>query len=130
MIDLKNISQPYRGSDHPESPHLSKIDILRLYRHNCTIVQASWLKATTKMAELTAGFEAFAKQQVIEVRYQVIHVTTGRLRVRIHRLAIDPEYTSKLQRFLKSSVQVLNVRFNPVLSCLIVHYEADFGTPA
>lgn len=82
------------------------------------------------MAELTAGFEAFAKQQVVEVRYQVIHVTTGRLRVRIHRLAIDPEYTSKLQRFLKSSVQVLNVRFNPVLSCLIVHYEADFGTPA
>ena len=68
--------------------------------------------------------------QAIALGYEVVHATTGRLRIRIPQLAIDPEYASKLHWVLKSSVQVLNARFNLAVSCLIVDYEADQVAPA
>ncbi len=57
--------------------------------------------------------------------YQVVHVTTGRIRVHIPRLKIDQDFASKLQWKLKSTISIFHVRVNPILSCLIVDYSPD-----
>jgi heavy metal translocating P-type ATPase len=66
-----------------------------------------------------------AVSQVFEVCYQVIHVTTGRMRFRIPQLKSDREFAEKLQWTLKSATFIFRVRVNPIISCLIVHYAPD-----
>lgn len=68
---------------------------------------------------------AVSVAQASEVYYQVVHVTTGRIRFRIPRLKFDPEFTEKLQWILKSGTPIFHVRVNPIVSSLIVHYVPD-----
>jgi heavy metal translocating P-type ATPase len=57
--------------------------------------------------------------------YQVIHATEGRLRIRIPRLASDPEYASKLNWLLELLDFVVSVRINQLAGSLIIHYTTD-----
>jgi heavy metal translocating P-type ATPase len=54
---------------------------------------------------------------------EIIHVTWERLRIRIPRLAEDPEYASSLTWLVESFDFVVSVRINLPSSSLIVHYE-------
>ncbi|TVP61711.1 MAG: heavy metal translocating P-type ATPase [Nodularia sp. (in: Bacteria)] len=77
------------------------------------------------VAKYMSELQVAAVSPVIKVSYQLIHLTTGRIRFRIPRLKIDEEFTSKLQWTLKSKAPIFNVRVNPIISCLIVHYVPD-----
>ena len=68
---------------------------------------------------------ATAVVQLVDVDYQLVHVTTGRIRVRIPRLKIDHEFASVLEWKLKSKTAIFHVRVNPIISCLVVHYSPD-----
>jgi cation transport ATPase len=55
--------------------------------------------------------------------YQVVHSTTGRLRIRIPRLSWDSEFAQKLDGLVRTLASVTLVRINPAASSLVVTYE-------
>lgn len=57
------------------------------------------------------------------MNYQVVHSTTGRLRIRVPRLAWDSEFTEKLGGLVKALAFVTTVRVNPAARSLVVTYE-------
>jgi heavy metal translocating P-type ATPase len=59
------------------------------------------------------------------IDYQVIHITEGRLRIRIPQLSEDLEYAKKLDWLLASLDFVVSVRINPLAGSLIIHYDAS-----
>jgi heavy metal translocating P-type ATPase len=59
------------------------------------------------------------------VEYQIVHVTKGRLRIRIPQLSSDLEYANKLNWLLESIDFVISVRINPLTNSLIIYYEVS-----
>ncbi|MEA5503421.1 heavy metal translocating P-type ATPase [Halotia wernerae UHCC 0503] len=60
-----------------------------------------------------------------EIHYEIVHITQERLRIRIPRLADDPEYASSLTWLIESFDFIVSVRINQLSSSLIVYYEPD-----
>jgi heavy metal translocating P-type ATPase len=59
------------------------------------------------------------------IHYQIVHVTQERFRIRVPRLAEDPEYGDKLTWLVECFDFVISVRINLPSSSLIVHYDAN-----
>jgi len=57
--------------------------------------------------------------------YQIVHATPGRIRVSIPELSHDQEFASRLEWILKSTTDILEVRLNPIINCLVVNYSSD-----
>lgn len=57
------------------------------------------------------------------MNYEVVHSTTGRLRIRVPRLAWDSEFAQKLNGLVEALAFVKMVRINPAASSLVVSYE-------
>lgn len=57
--------------------------------------------------------------------YEIIHATSGRIRVRIPRLKSDQQFASYLEWRFKSTNSIVEVRTNLAISCLIVTYSPD-----
>jgi hypothetical protein len=65
------------------------------------------------------------KNQFQEIDYEIVHITQERFRIRIPRLADDPEYASSLTWLIESFDFIVSVRINQLSSSLIVYYEPD-----
>ncbi|MBF2000627.1 MAG: heavy metal translocating P-type ATPase [Synechococcales cyanobacterium M58_A2018_015] len=59
------------------------------------------------------------------VECQIVHVTVGRLRIRVPRIAADAAYANRLNWLLESFDFVTSVRINPVASCLIIYHHPE-----
>ncbi len=70
-------------------------------------------------------YEIPIKNQFQEIDYEIVHITQERLRIRIPRLADDPEYASSLTWLIESFDFIVSVRINQSSSSLIVYYEPD-----
>lgn len=70
-------------------------------------------------------YEIPIKNQFQEIDYEIVHITQERLRIRIPRLADDPEYASSLTWIIESFDFIVSVRINQPSSSLIVYYEPD-----
>lgn len=70
-------------------------------------------------------YEIPIKNQFQEIDYEIVHITQERLRIRIPRLANDPEYASSLTWVIESFDFIVSVRINQPSSSLIVYYEPD-----
>ncbi len=57
------------------------------------------------------------------MNYEVVHSTTGRLRIRVPRLSWDSEFTQKLNGLVEALAFVTMVRINPAARSLVVTYE-------
>jgi hypothetical protein len=57
--------------------------------------------------------------------YQVVHSTTGRIRLRISKIANDSHYTHKLQRSLTALPFVTTVVVNPKAMSVTIKYRAN-----
>jgi heavy metal translocating P-type ATPase len=67
-------------------------------------------------------------KQLPTVDFEIIHVTLERFRIRIPRLAFDPEYSRKLTWLVESFDFIVSVRISLLSSSLIVHYDPDVPT--
>lgn len=72
---------------------------------------------------VTAGTKAARENQREEIDYQVVHITVGRCRIRIPRLASDSEYARKLNWLFESFDFVTHVRINPTAETVVVTYD-------
>ncbi|AUB43918.1 copB, Cu2+-exporting ATPase (plasmid) [Nostoc flagelliforme CCNUN1] len=70
-------------------------------------------------------YEIPIKNQFQKIDYEIVHITQERLRIRIPRLANDPEYASSLTWVIESFDFIVSVRINQPSSSLIVYYEPD-----
>jgi E1-E2 ATPase len=70
-------------------------------------------------------YKVLIKNQLQEIDYEIVHITQERFRIRIPRLADDPEYASSLIWLIESFDFVVSVRINQPSSSLIVYYEPD-----
>lgn len=70
-------------------------------------------------------YEIPIKNQFQKIDYEIVHITQERLRIRIPRLANDPEYASSLTWLIESFDFIVSVRINQPSSSLIVYYEPD-----
>lgn len=70
-------------------------------------------------------YEIPRKNQFQKIDYEIVHITQERLRIRIPRLADDPEYASSLTWIIESFDFIVSVRINQPSSSLIVYYEPD-----
>ncbi|BAZ07304.1 heavy metal translocating P-type ATPase [Calothrix sp. NIES-3974] len=61
-------------------------------------------------------------QTLKTVEYSVVHVTPGRIRIRIPRLRYDPDYGQRLQTLLEAETTVTEVRIKPAAASLVVKY--------
>lgn len=61
-------------------------------------------------------------QTLKTVEYSVVHVTPGRIRIRIPRLRYDPDYGQRLQTLLEAETIVTEVRIKPAAASLVVKY--------
>ena len=64
------------------------------------------------------------------VKYQVVHITPQRIRVRIPRQLKQPEYASKLSKLVESFDFVSHVRINSAAESIVVHYTNAVSTAA
>jgi cation transport ATPase len=66
----------------------------------------------------------FQKQNHYSVmNYEVVHSTTGRLRIRVPQLSWDHTFAQTLNRLVKALAFVTMVRINPAARSLVVIYE-------
>ncbi|WP_315787885.1 heavy metal translocating P-type ATPase [Fischerella sp. JS2] len=65
------------------------------------------------------------EKRVGEIDYQIIHITSGRFRIKIPRLSKDVEYTNQLIWLIESFDFIINVRINPAAESLIIHYQEN-----
>jgi len=68
--------------------------------------------------------------QVENVHYQVVHWIPGRFRIRIPRIASDPEYASKLKYLVESLDFITSIRINPAARSAIVEYHHEANAEA
>lgn len=59
---------------------------------------------------------------------QIVHVTVGRLRIRVPRIAADAAYANRLNWLLESFDFVTSVRINLVASCLVIYHHPEVPT--
>ncbi|BAZ68991.1 MAG: hypothetical protein KME28_17640 [Pelatocladus maniniholoensis HA4357-MV3] len=57
------------------------------------------------------------------IDYQVVHAITGRIRIKIPSLRIDPDYADKLQRLVKSLGAVTHVHINYASASIVIEYN-------
>jgi cation transport ATPase len=57
------------------------------------------------------------------MNYQVVHITTGRCRIRVPQVASDSEYVANLKWLVESLDFVTSVRINSAASSLIVSFD-------
>ncbi|MGD1716431.1 HMA2 domain-containing protein [Hydrocoleum sp. CS-953] len=57
--------------------------------------------------------------------YTIVHSTPGRIRLRIPRVASEPDYAKRLEQLLSADSHVLKVRINKAASSIIIQYQAD-----
>ncbi|MGL5880775.1 MAG: heavy metal translocating P-type ATPase, partial [Xenococcaceae cyanobacterium] len=68
--------------------------------------------------------------QIENIHYQVVHWTEGRFRIRIPRLADDPEYVGKLHYLVDGLDFVSDIQLNPASRSLIVEYDYEASAKA
>jgi heavy metal translocating P-type ATPase len=68
--------------------------------------------------------------QIENIHYQVVHWTEGRFRIRIPRLADDPEYVGKLHYLVDGLDFVSDVQLNPASRSLTVEYDYEASAKA
>lgn len=57
--------------------------------------------------------------------YTIIHQVPGRLRLRMARLATDPNFAHRLERRLTQEEQVINVRINCAAASIVIIYDSQ-----
>lgn len=57
--------------------------------------------------------------------YEILHATSGRIRVGIPKLAYDLEYAEKLKYVLSSVTGITDVRINAWAKSVIIHYHSQ-----
>ncbi len=68
--------------------------------------------------------------QVENIHYKVVHWIPGRFRIRIPRLASEPDYARKLQYLVESVHFVTSVRISAAASSVIVEYNHEANAEA
>ncbi|HEY9800570.1 MAG TPA: heavy metal translocating P-type ATPase [Leptolyngbyaceae cyanobacterium] len=63
------------------------------------------------------------KKDIEEIDCQIIHITNGRLRMKIPRLSRDIKYASQLNLLIESFDFIISVRINPAAESLIIYYQ-------
>ena len=87
--------------------------------------------ATNFMEDLTPTVAAVEPTiQIENIHYQVVHWTEGRFRIRIPRLADDPEYVGKLHYLVDGLDFVSDIQINPASRSLIVEYDYEASARA
>ena len=57
--------------------------------------------------------------------YTIVHSTPGRIRLRIPRVASEPDYAKRLEQLLSADSHVLKVRINTAAASIVIRYQAD-----
>ncbi|NEN90687.1 MAG: metal ABC transporter ATPase [Okeania sp. SIO3H1] len=57
--------------------------------------------------------------------YTIVHSTPGRIRLRIPRVASEPDYTKRLEQLLNTDSHVLKVRINRAAASIVIQYQAE-----
>ncbi len=68
--------------------------------------------------------------QVENVHYQVVHWIPGRFRIRIPKLASNPEYAGKLKYLVESLDFITSIRISPAARSAIVEYHHEANPEA
>jgi hypothetical protein len=59
----------------------------------------------------------------VRVKYAIVHITKGRIRIRIPKLKYDREYQCCLKKLVESLRFVTGVRINPAAQSIVIHYD-------
>ncbi|GGA30000.1 HMA2 domain-containing protein [Okeania sp. KiyG1] len=57
--------------------------------------------------------------------YTIVHSVPGRIRLRIPKVASDPNYVRRLEQLLTADSHVLGVRINTAAASIAIQYQAD-----
>ncbi|MDY7006419.1 MAG: metal ABC transporter ATPase [Cyanobacteriota bacterium] len=57
--------------------------------------------------------------------YTIVHSTPGRIRLRILRVASEPDYAKRLEELLNTDSHVLKVRINRPAASIVIQYQAE-----
>ncbi|NEP77348.1 MAG: metal ABC transporter ATPase [Okeania sp. SIO3C4] len=57
--------------------------------------------------------------------YTIVHSVPGRIRLRIPKVASDPNYVRRLEQLLTADSHVLGVRINTAAASVAIQYQAD-----
>ncbi|WP_293155406.1 metal ABC transporter ATPase [Okeania sp. SIO2C9] len=57
--------------------------------------------------------------------YTIVHSVPGRIRLRIPKVASDPNYVRRLEQLLTADFHVLGVRINTAAASVAIQYQAD-----
>lgn len=126
---LKRTGEKVENKTAQKTGHISLVD-------NTTpgIATVETESVETEIIETTVAFEQFTPSKPYTpsknkftrpsapVEYSVIHVTPGRVRVRIPRLRYDLEYGDRLQNLLEAQANVTGVRIKHAAASLVVTY--------
>ena len=57
--------------------------------------------------------------------YTIVHSTPGRIRLRITKVASEPDYAKRLEELLNADSHVLKVRINRAAASIVIQYQAE-----
>ena len=85
-------------------------------------------KTATAIEVLTfSGSEALLQADRIssslKVKYRLVHQISGRLRLRVPRLAVDSDYAQRLEYLVSSEAYVTQVRLKPAAASIAISYQ-------
>lgn len=60
-----------------------------------------------------------------KVSYQIVHATSGRVRLRVPRIIHDREYTRSLRAIAALDDRILKIRFKPAAASVTIYYKSQ-----
>ncbi|HBB32272.1 MAG TPA: heavy metal translocating P-type ATPase, partial [Cyanobacteria bacterium UBA9273] len=85
---------------------------------------------TVKGISAIASGRAVPTRKRVQVIYQLVHATPGRLRFRIPQIVRDADYAERLQLLIAAEPQVINVRLKRAAASLAIRYNPGEITDA
>jgi heavy metal translocating P-type ATPase len=77
---------------------------------------------------LTQIAETSPVTQLVRVPYEIVHVTAGRIRIRVPKLTDDSDYAKCLSRSLGKIEAVTHTRINSAASTVVIYYDSTTET--
>jgi hypothetical protein len=71
------------------------------------------------------ALEATNLKQPASIAYSIAHAIPGRIRLRVPRIAQDPDYLERLEALLKADTWVTSERSNSAAASIVVTYESS-----
>jgi hypothetical protein len=103
---------------------LANLIIASLFRQILTHLKNQSHLVTPETENISDSAENYTENN-FDPDYTIVHSIPGRIRLRISRLATDPDFSQRLEQILSEEEQIINIRMNRAAASITINYTTQ-----